>query len=303
MKTWFHTRCRTMIAAQCERWHLVLEHIALQHQIAVLERSAKRPRFSTADRLFWILLATLWSRWQDTLKIVQADTVRHWRRQGLLQHWSWCREAKCPGRPPIPGETQALIRRMSRENRLGGAPRIQSELALLGITVSRTTVAKYMVHCVGPPSQTWRTFCRNHVPYLIDIAPAAERMHHVHTLFAQVGRALRRWLNQMVTSRIRRSLGHPARVNTRPHAITPALRVWVQPVIDGVQASERSPPAPIVSIQQDDVARARPLDLLTCEVRLPSSAMLRRERYPLLPRPSRYHATYPGRSLSQRKAA
>ena len=57
-----------------------------------------------------------------------------------------------------------LIRRMSRENPTWGAPRILSELLLLGHHVAEGTVAKYMVRNRRPPSQTWRTFLDNHVP-------------------------------------------------------------------------------------------------------------------------------------------
>jgi transposase InsO family protein len=57
-----------------------------------------------------------------------------------------------------------LIRRMSRENPLWGAPRIQAELALLGHDVAESTVAKYMIRRrPGPPSQTWRSFLKNHM--------------------------------------------------------------------------------------------------------------------------------------------
>jgi len=52
---------------------------------------------------------------------------------------------------------------MSRENPTWGAPRIQSELALLGHDVCEATVAKYLVRSPKPPSQTWRTFLDNHV--------------------------------------------------------------------------------------------------------------------------------------------
>ena len=47
---------------------------------------------------------------------------------------------------------------MSGENSSWGAPRIQSELALLGRTVADSTVAKYMLRLRKEPSQTWRTF-------------------------------------------------------------------------------------------------------------------------------------------------
>ncbi len=64
-------------------------------------------------------------------------------------------------------EMRQLIRRMSTANPGWGAPRIHGELGKLGIEVSETTVAKYMVRCRRPPSQTWRTFLSNHVKDLV----------------------------------------------------------------------------------------------------------------------------------------
>jgi hypothetical protein len=57
---------------------------------------------------------------------------------------------------------RALIREMSTANPLWGAPRIHGELQELGISVSQSTVAKYMRGPRRPPSQTWRTFLTNH---------------------------------------------------------------------------------------------------------------------------------------------
>ena len=68
------------------------------------------------------------------------------------------------GRPQIDTELRALIRQMSTENPLWGAPRIHGELLKLGFSVAQSTVAKYMVKRRGPPSQGWRTFLRNHAP-------------------------------------------------------------------------------------------------------------------------------------------
>jgi transposase InsO family protein len=68
------------------------------------------------------------------------------------------------GRPQIETELRVLIRRMSVENPLWGAPRIHGELLKLGIEVAQSSVGKYMVKRQGPPSQGWRTFLRNHAP-------------------------------------------------------------------------------------------------------------------------------------------
>src|ERR1700720_3677619 len=59
-------------------------------------------------------------------------------------------------------ELCVLIRQMSVENPLWGAPRIHGELLKLGFEVAQSSVAKYMVKRQGPPSQGWRTFLRNH---------------------------------------------------------------------------------------------------------------------------------------------
>jgi hypothetical protein len=59
-------------------------------------------------------------------------------------------------------ELRELIQRMSKENPLWGAPRIHGELLKLGFEIAESTVSKYMIRRRGPPSQTWRTFLRNH---------------------------------------------------------------------------------------------------------------------------------------------
>jgi hypothetical protein len=68
------------------------------------------------------------------------------------------------GRPQIETELRALIRRMSIENPLWGAPRIHGERLKLGLAVAQSSVAKYMVKRRGPPSQGWCTFLHNHAP-------------------------------------------------------------------------------------------------------------------------------------------
>lgn len=64
--------------------------------------------------------------------------------------------------PRIPAELCQLIREMSRANPLWGAPRIHGELLKLGIDVAQSTVAKYMARRGRGPSQSWKTFLRNH---------------------------------------------------------------------------------------------------------------------------------------------
>src|SRR6202040_3935090 len=72
------------------RTALLLESIALRHQIAVLERSrTRRPFFRIWDRLFWILFSRWWPQWRDSLIIVQPETVLRWRRDGWSALWRY----------------------------------------------------------------------------------------------------------------------------------------------------------------------------------------------------------------------
>lgn len=66
-------------------------------------------------------------------------------------------------------EVRVLIRRMSKENSLWGAPRIHGELLKLGYDICESTIAKYMLRRPGPPSQTWRTFIRNHMAEIVAV--------------------------------------------------------------------------------------------------------------------------------------
>ena len=137
------------------------EILVLRQQILVLTRTVKRPKIRQRDRLFWVCLSRLWKDWRDALIIVKPDTVIKWHREGFRLYWRW--KSKAPiGRPTIDKEIRELIRRISSENPLWGAPRIQSELRLLGLNVTEKTVAKYRVKHAKPPSQTWKTFLANH---------------------------------------------------------------------------------------------------------------------------------------------
>src|SRR5260370_4848986 len=106
-------------------------------------------------------------RWPSLLslsRIVQPDTILRWHRCGFRAYWRWKSRGR-PGRPRVSRELRELIRRMSKENPLWGAPRIHApELLKLGFEIAQSSVAKYMVKRCEPPSQTWRTFLRNHAP-------------------------------------------------------------------------------------------------------------------------------------------
>jgi putative transposase len=151
------------------RQSLVLENLALRHQLAVLQRTAPRPRFRTCDRLLWVLLSRLWAGWTDAVSVVQPATVIRWQRSGFKLFWTRKSRRHGPGRPAVAPEVRALIRRMSQANPLWGAPRIHGELQKLGIEISQATVSKYLVRHRAPPSPTWRTFLDNHLRSLVSV--------------------------------------------------------------------------------------------------------------------------------------
>jgi transposase InsO family protein len=97
----------------------------------------------------------------NVITVVKPETVIRWHRRGFRAYRRW-KSRRRGGRPRIDREIRDLIRRMSRENPLWGAPRIHGELLMLGIEVAQSTVARYMSRRQGPPSQGWKTFLRNH---------------------------------------------------------------------------------------------------------------------------------------------
>src|SRR6266478_6354928 len=135
---------------------LAAENAALRHQLIVLQRRVRgRVQLTNGDRLFLVKLY----RWFPS--VLMAITIV--RPETLVRYWRW-KSRSLGGRPKIDGELRALIRRMSAENPLWGAPRIHGELLKLGFEVAQSSVAKYMVKRCGPPSQGWSTFLRNHAP-------------------------------------------------------------------------------------------------------------------------------------------
>jgi transposase InsO family protein len=104
--------------------------------------------------------------WRSHLVLVRPETVLRWHRQGWRVFW-WWRSRRPMGRPRLPEPVRDLIRRLSEENRLWGTERFRGELLKLGIAVSNGSIRRYRWRpAPRPPSQTWRTFLRNHAPQL-----------------------------------------------------------------------------------------------------------------------------------------
>lgn len=150
---------------------LAAENLFLRKQLALYQERHVTPRRATdATRLALVWLAR-WFDWRHALAVVQPATLTRWHQQGFRLFWRW---KSRPGRPPIPADLQALIRRMAQENPTWGQERIANELMLkLGLRVSPRTVRKYMPNRLNPgrskrvSPQRWRTFVRNHATAII----------------------------------------------------------------------------------------------------------------------------------------
>jgi transposase InsO family protein len=143
---------------------LEAENAALRHQLIILRRKVQgHVPLANNDRWFLIQLYRWFPSILQVLTIVQPKTLVRWHRAGFRCYWRWKSRSR-GGRPQIETDLRALIRRMSIENPLWGAPRIHGELLKLGFDVAQSNVAKYMVKRRGLPSQGWRTFLRNHAP-------------------------------------------------------------------------------------------------------------------------------------------
>jgi transposase InsO family protein len=143
---------------------LEAENAVLRHQLIVLRRKVRgRAQLTNNDRWFLVQMYRWLPSIPTVVTIVQPETLVRWHRAGFRRYWRWKSNPR-GGRPPIEMELRALIRQMSTENQLWGAPRIHGELLKLGFSVAQSTVAKYMVKRRAPPSQGWKTFLRNHAP-------------------------------------------------------------------------------------------------------------------------------------------
>jgi transposase InsO family protein len=144
------------------RAQLEAEIVVLRHQLNVLRRRVpSKPKLAIVDRLLLVWLHRLFPSVLNAITIVQPETIIRWHRTGFRLYWRWKSRSR-GGRPKVPIEIRRLIREISLANRLWGAPRIHGELLKLGFEVAQSTVAKYMARRRRGPSQTWKSFLRNH---------------------------------------------------------------------------------------------------------------------------------------------
>ena len=138
----------------------------LRQQLVVLKRSAPaRLRLRTADRLIFVWLYRLFPSVLEAAVVFKPETLVRWHRSGFRLYWRW-KSRRRVGRPAVPADIRDLIRTISRDNPLWGAPRIHGELLKLGIDIAQSTVAKYMSRRHGPRSPGWQAFLRNHTAHI-----------------------------------------------------------------------------------------------------------------------------------------
>jgi transposase InsO family protein len=185
---------------------LAAENLFLRKQLACYQERKVKPRRATNATRFALVWLSRWFNWRQALAIVQPDTFVRWHRQGFRLFWRWKSQ---PGRPPIPPELQALIRRMARENPTWGQERIANELLLkLGLQVSPRTVRRYLPKPLdrGPgqraTSQRWRTFVRNHAQAIIacDFCVVVTATFRLLYVFVVMDHATRRILHANATA-------------------------------------------------------------------------------------------------------
>jgi transposase InsO family protein len=185
---------------------LAAENLFLRKQLALYQARHVTPRRATdATRLALVWLGR-WFDWRQALTVVQPATFLRRDRQGFRLFWWW---KSTPGRPPIPADLQALIRRMARENPTWGEERIANELLLkLGLRVSPRTVRKYMPKRVDhgrgkrATSQHWQTFVRNHAQAIVacDFCVVVTATFRLLYVFVVMEHATRRILHCNVTA-------------------------------------------------------------------------------------------------------
>lgn len=175
---------------------VAVENLALRLQLAAFKKKRKRPVLTQWDRLFWAGLSQVWSSWRDALVFVQPDTVVRWQRERFRKFWARLSRSNSDrrGRPPVAAEIRRLILQLATANPLWRAPRIHGELKMLGITISERTVSR-LLRAVRrpPPSQTWKTFLRNHLGHIVSVDFFTVPTIRLRVLFVFLVIEHRRW--------------------------------------------------------------------------------------------------------------
>ncbi len=157
---------------------LIMENIELRQQLATYQAKKAKPKNITdVTRSFLVALRQAWSKWAEVLVIVKPKTVINWQKKRFKNYWAKkSSKNRKPGRPPMKQEIRELVEKMAIENPNWGAPRIYSEILMLGYTkreVSQRTVSRYIrkIRSNDPITkrkrQLWKTFLHNHREHIM----------------------------------------------------------------------------------------------------------------------------------------
>jgi hypothetical protein len=131
---------------------LEAENAALRRQLIVLQRRVRgRVQLTNGDRLFLVQLYRWFPSVLKAITIIRPETLLRWHQAGFRQYWRW-KSRSLGGRPRIAADLRALIRRMSAENPLWGAPRIHGELLKLGFAPGGRSTARSACHAAAGKS-------------------------------------------------------------------------------------------------------------------------------------------------------
>jgi putative transposase len=142
-----------------------LEILVLRHELSILRRQVRQPRFEPHDRLLLAALSRVLPRRSWSTFLVRPETLLHWHRRLVAHQWTY--PHRKPGRPAIASEVFELIVQLARENPSWGYLRIVRELRKLGVNVSATSVRNILVKAGLPPApqrdrQSRRRFLKAH---------------------------------------------------------------------------------------------------------------------------------------------
>ena len=164
------------------------EILLLRHQVAVLQRQARTPKLSWADRAVLAALARLLpgGRLRQLRLIVSPRTLLRWHADQVRRRWAYPR--RTPGRPRTAQALRALVLEMADDNPAWGYRRIHGELTGLGYKVAPSTVWQILKDAGIDPAprragQTWRVFLAGQAKSIL----TADFLH-VDTLQAAVYR-------------------------------------------------------------------------------------------------------------------
>jgi putative transposase len=139
-----------------------VEIAVLRHQVMVLRRQVRRPRFSSSDRMVLAVLARLLPRERWPVFLVTSGTLLRWHRELVARRWTY---PPVGGRRGLDPEVVEVVLRLARENPRWGYLRIVGECRRLALVVSATTVRRILRrHRLGPAPRrggtSWVRFLR-----------------------------------------------------------------------------------------------------------------------------------------------